>query len=809
MSTNDAKSAMADQAETAPDAAPDVALPTTTANDGPKTLSSSTEAEKASVDPTPTKQKRQWPASLGWVQNSLNFQAMKPVIRCWITLWVGLIFILVLSVERWLGNAAFFLMIVTFINPPADPLVPFVESMLIMLIGAGLGYGWASLAMVAALKARSPLTQAQAQAAIQAAAPTIPNAQSATNPELQQAAVFNGGFLDTKSTIVFAVFLFVGVFVATIVKAKYPRLQIACIFSIIIMDVICTYGPLFPAFQNLGTLFIIPMCIYAAFGIVMELLVFPESVNKQFTDNVPMVINAIQASMEGQLKLLQTSPQSNDFASMNVIAAQRPAAIAGYQKLLQIKGNLSREISYSRFSSKDLKKIEIRTQKLITPLTGFQLFFDILNNGFKSSRTTEDLSSEKQGDDLDKEVDESATKEATQADDGHQKHNKLHRKPHLPDSRNASKVNLKPVGVIQTAQMMHLREEAESEHRRQAMLDILALTKDASTPLLETVIQCLKATSARLLRMNGRGQQWNPFSSIPKAQLEKEMADYQKEIGGLDQQIQTYLVKRLDVLKPYQSHVESNDHDHDDEKHESYRSLYVAFIFEFNLLCEARNLKDLMSTIHDLERQRTKAKFWLPTIGFDKFLDQEVTDALDYDGAYKVKTEEDDKSEDTDSVTEKESYTGTRNVDYVPGTRKRHKVAATIDKVRSFFGNGTFEYAIKNSILNIALAIPSFIPSTAGFIYREKGLWALLMAVLVFQQYSGDNIFVGHHIFSKFSNHSTLSFVPSVPFSVWLSVLSYGTLDKETLTVWRLFAPSCFSYSCLLVLKVLSPSYYR
>ena len=50
-------------------------------------------------------------------------------------------------------------------------------------------------------------------------------------------------------------------------------------------------------------------------------------------------------------------------------------------------------------------------------------------------------------------------------------------------------------------------------------------------------------------------------------------------------------------------------------------------------------------------------------------------------------------------------------------------------------------YALRMVVVTIALAIPAAIPHTAGFYYREKGLWALIMGQTTLVIYMADFTF--------------------------------------------------------------------
>jgi hypothetical protein len=50
-------------------------------------------------------------------------------------------------------------------------------------------------------------------------------------------------------------------------------------------------------------------------------------------------------------------------------------------------------------------------------------------------------------------------------------------------------------------------------------------------------------------------------------------------------------------------------------------------------------------------------------------------------------------------------------------------------------------YALRVLIVTIALALPAVLTSSAGFYYREKGLWALIMAQTGLVAYTADFVY--------------------------------------------------------------------
>lgn len=95
-------------------------------------------------------------------------------------------------------------------------------------------------------------------------------AASAANPAFAfQVSIFSGAFLDWRSTVVYGFFLAIGTFFMGLIRAHRPKLILVSIFASIVMDVMLSYGPLFPSAQyTLAKTF---LCTYCEISSVFKL----------------------------------------------------------------------------------------------------------------------------------------------------------------------------------------------------------------------------------------------------------------------------------------------------------------------------------------------------------------------------------------------------------------------------------------------------------------------------------------------------------------------------------------------------------
>ncbi|TKY86957.1 hypothetical protein EX895_003634 [Sporisorium graminicola] len=209
-----------------------------------------------------------------WIKDNLtSARSWRIVARCWVATWANFVLMIPGPSLRVLGQAAFFGCMVTLMIPPCYPFFLFFIAFSLLAIGALVGWAWGCAAAAAASRARSvEVLQAATQRVRSSAA-------SSTNPEAYVAlAVFKGEFLDVRSTAVFGVFLMLACYFVAVLQVKLPKLKIGSIFVLILVDIMATYGPLFPyARYTLGEIFMIPVGCSLAICLASQIFIFPET----------------------------------------------------------------------------------------------------------------------------------------------------------------------------------------------------------------------------------------------------------------------------------------------------------------------------------------------------------------------------------------------------------------------------------------------------------------------------------------------------------------------------------------------------
>ncbi|RSL98392.1 hypothetical protein CEP52_010374 [Fusarium oligoseptatum] len=120
---------------------------------------------------------------------------------------------------------------------------------------------------------------------------------------------------------------------------------------------------------------------------------------------------------------------------------------------------------------------------------------------------------------------------------------------------------------------------------------------------------------------------------------------------------------------------------------------------------------------------------------------------------------------------------GTEETMRKPNGRQRHKLSSIFLALLDWFANPEGLHALRTLIVTLALAIPAVIPSSAGFYYREKGLWALVMGQLCLEPYASD--FVIGLVYIGSGSTSGNPYGLAAVMAVAIALMMW----------WRLFAP--------------------
>ncbi len=718
------------------------------------------------------KQKAPWKVPAWITDNLKDPHSWKLLVRCWVATFVTLMLIPINRSLMTLGQAAFFAPMVQIMIPANMPVSIWLMANFTLVLGCVLGWAWGAAGMAASLRARSQVLLASQFQTVQTSVATTTNPDSAF-----EAKIFEGAFLDGRSSAVSGAFLGVGCFGFAVLMNKSPKLKLMCIFGMIILDILASFGPLFPFQQyTLATIFLLPIGASVGVGLGCILFIFPESLNYAWTRNLIKLVR-LQSSLLGMhydfiqtpIQLPQDSlkgeddgsqPSATDLEAFYAkVKGTNAGAVAMANSLGEQAGFLELDVSRGRFSGKDLKKLLAMLRGVNLRLMGLASFAQLLQDVAHGKNALAKL---RRGPDGEGGAEGQTTHE----------HDWL---------------NLRePVPLRQTHYMhqTHKRLEESEAKQKVEVHRLQATMAKASRATLEGCREVLDLIAGWTERTNKNRWALRHDAAAENAAIE----ELRRAAGNLQQSINSFIDdERLALLEPYRKHFKINVDGslHLDEESEmmfaqSSRPLFIAFVWVYSFSKVAQQVHTLAETFHDVASIRQKNKIWLPSgmrkmgklifskkgSAGDTFRFAEIEAEPRRDNGYDDSDEEDSSDDDDETKVDEEQPSQKQGRQEKQSFKQRHKQrrsrarhdpdALPPTKVVHYIGRfvaGVYNYilspeglfGLRMAIVSVATWIPQVVPASANFYYSNKGIWVLIMAQ------TGLTVSVGEQVFSTAS----------------------------------------------------------
>ncbi|WVQ77075.1 hypothetical protein IAR50_006758 [Cryptococcus sp. DSM 104548] len=666
--------------------------------------------EKVSGDVAATKAPPKWTEKLhipDWLQAAwTDRRQWKNFVRCMLATFGAFLLMICQDPLNTIGQAAFFAPLVSQMIPPYMALSIYLFVILTMIVGVCAGWAWGAAAMAAALRARSQvLLQSQIQA-------EEAGYNQSGNIELQySASIFRGAFLDPRSSAVYGVFLFVGAYGLGFLRASRPKLTLGCVFGTIILDLMCTIGPLFPAKQYvLAKQLVIPAACFFAIAIASVFLIFPQTLNHIVLDALTKTIISPcidLLDLHEQVLHIPPSDESKWAGLADKTYAIRDKHVAAITALQGQIGMLQLEITRGQIGPTDTERIFNKSKDLGARLYSITSFVLLIQEQRRSDKSGKEVA------------------------DPH---------PHYHSKKRIEQA----------------RQLAEPAKSLEGLLPVLA---DSSADLREQSIKALRDIKDWLFLVNHTRWKKVPADSPPITQREENLEN-------LKQALQEFRAsKQYALLEPYKGLFDPNTGVLKEDMLHSFRltshDLSRAMVLTATIVPFALSLISLLELLLEIERANPKAKLQFPK-RFAKMLLKAAndkngnpnpldmglkdTDAATEEERGRVSPEEEDDSDDEDLQKKK------------PTKKKKSKKLYTKDPDASDprnslqrFGRHVYTlwqglsgtsgvFALKYGLVSVALFVPSVCPNSAHFYYVNRGLWALIMSQTGLGVFTGEQI---------------------------------------------------------------------
>ncbi|KAJ5089192.1 hypothetical protein N7532_007876 [Penicillium argentinense] len=652
--------------------------------------------DSAPAKETPaTKPRRKLP---GWLDH-FNARDLKVLFRCSVAAWVASLLIFIEPSLRSIGTAAFFATLVLFMVPPTGIVFIFILAALTLIVGMAWGWVWGIISMKAALAAR-PAAETQAQ--LQILGQTAYSQANATGQPLasvEQVLVYEGWMLDARVTAVYFCMICFMIYLLARLRAKNPKFALFQIFGTISLDIFLTIGPLLPSFSGtIPKVLIEPAAIGIGLGLASSILFFPKSTSSTVLDGMEAVVRLLK----GPTDVTYSSLIEGDTLELKDLIMLKMKTITAYKKIEPALGFLQLDFSVGRWNADDVKSLKhpLR-QALLSSLSLLEFHIARLGGQAKIEKlhalTTDRASSS--GSDKSKKSEKKRPREV------------------------GMRQLMESVNLVQTLR------SPEHESLRREMLEaiqppskkILPACQEASTIIAESVHAVNSA------RWFGRSSQTRMDELLQRSESTLET------LQGLRSTFAAETTERL--IETYSDIFDENGviKSNDDATMRRSQGIVLGMVFEEQVLGMADGWERVLAQLVALMKERQRVRLWLPRglrYAYNwVFRRSAVAPVL---AAQSPVADPD--------VVEAQLNAAQQSLRISRGykVKQRSGLGKAILGSYHWFISAEGMYALRLVIVTIALAIPAAIPSSAGFYYREKGLWALIMGQTTVVIYMSD-----------------------------------------------------------------------
>lgn len=475
-----------------------------------------------------------------------------------------------------------------------------------------------------------------------------------------------------------------------------PKFALLQIFGTIIMDLFLTIGPLLPSFNGtMPKVLIEPAAIGIGLGLASHILLFPESTSHTVLDGM----EGVARLLKGPVDATMASLVAGESLEMKDLQKLKLKTIGALKKIEPALAFLQLDFSVGRWNDDDVKSLkEPIWQVSLSSLS--LLEFHIARLGGKAK--LEKL-------------------HAITAD--HLQH---------PDSDIDEKKRPREVGMRQLMESVHLVQALRSPEHESLRLGMLEAIRQPSKKILpacqeasDVVAECIHAVNS---------SRW--FGQPSKQHLDELSQRGQSALEMLQGLRATFATETTELL--IQTNADIFDENGqlktlDDSTMHKVRGITLGMAFEEQVLGVADSWERVLGQLVALMKERQRVRLWLP---------KGLRYALHWGSRGSVVAPvlaAQSPVVDPD-VVEAQSKAARDRLRISRGYRIKHRsgLGRVILGTYQWLLGSEGMYALRLVLVTIALAIPAAIPSSAGFYFREKGLWALIMGQTTVVVYMSD-----------------------------------------------------------------------
>ncbi|KAF2145862.1 uncharacterized protein K452DRAFT_349248 [Aplosporella prunicola CBS 121167] len=631
--------------------------------------------------------------------NHFNARDLKTLFKCSIAVWIAAVLMFINPVLKSYGQAVFFGPILLLIIPPTGVVFISVLGGISAVLGMAIGWAWGVITMKAALATRSSAeTKARIAEMGALAARNSPNPTSALAVKsYAKQLIYSGFMLDTRVVVTYFCMLGLFIYFMARIKAAVPKLALTQLFAIIVADIFLVIGPLLPSFMGtIPATIIKPAATAIGIGLACNILFFPESTSHICLRQIEDIIAPLKDFLEAYGAFLEH--RGDVQLDKQHIPRIRRSILKDFKALQANLVFLPLDLSFGYWNAEDIEALGGPLKEIIAGFLGMLIFADS-----HSESRAEQFSVTPQGAD-----------------------NPIEKVTSHTGSRNQT-----------IMQLLDPHDRQDNREVDEPLRHSLKALHESSHPLLSTLMDTVSAILEGTHNANSR--RW--FGRLT-ADAQAEMRNrHQATLNRLRDQLEKFSNSNTDLLLTTYGYLfdkEGTLKDETDATAGHAEAFLKCLTYEERLHTFGASLEAMLAKVVILEEHRTKSQFWPSTkirkatswiFGSDPVSPiADLSAALEVDEEKKL-NEKDNKSEaETLLVSLRECHRG----------KVRSSGGKLVLAITKWLGNENGAYALRFLIVTIAMALPAVIPSSAGFYYREKGMWGLIMAQTALTKYSSE-----------------------------------------------------------------------
>ncbi|RGP74680.1 hypothetical protein FSPOR_1258 [Fusarium sporotrichioides] len=635
-----------------------------------------------------------------WLDH-FNAHDLKVFLRCWIAIWAMMLLIFIHPTLTNLGQATFLGAILLFAVPPASIVFIYLLGALSLLLGMCLAWCWGLVTMKAALAARP---EAETQALLgQLQKQAVQNAEQTGQPAAWEAQILihDGFMLDARVTAVFFSMGCLFIYALARLRCANPKTVVLQIFGTIVTDIFLLFGPSIPTFKgDIASVLVKPGAIGIGIGLMCCLFLFPHSTSHVVLSGLERLIRMSNRAIVVTRRGLQ-----GNSSPLGELQASRTGMIAAFKAGQPALAFLPLDFSRGLWGADDIKGLHERVRRV--------MYTSLYLIDFQISRV--------------------------RGREKEDEHRKAEAEGRLGPVDEQEKYQIGRRQRQETVTLLSAFERPEAAELRSKTRNTLLETTaevmeighqavELAADYVQAVNSCRwfgKTSPERFQELNR-----NLHDLLGRSRVAREACVVNTTKGVLEAHAEVFDANGR--LKPIQG-----------TDRPFLPSMVIAMVIEERILSWSSSIEKLLEYILNLSEKRTNGRIWVPTrlqYAISWLFHGQIT----YPGHDIAAEEDPDKLMEADTFDEETKETKRRlevGRGYKGYSSRRNKFSRMLMATYNWLVSPAGMYALRMVVVTVATGIPAVIPSSSGFFYREKGIWAVISAQTVLLVYLADFTF--------------------------------------------------------------------